>query len=147
LGELESEENVPVMKIDDGGGSGGAPMILELAPGGLGIDNLRLDKLGEPLVNQKRKKEGRRGSSFTGGGDDTAAARNKGGDNGERGVLKRVCLQGEGKGASRSSGSTLNSDQERGRRGEAEGACGSRRLPLKAADISGRSGRKGNGRV
>jgi hypothetical protein len=62
-----------------------------------------------------------------------------------KGMLKRVCLQCESKGASRSSGSTLNINQERGRRGEAEGACGGRRLPLKAADISGRSGGKGNG--
>jgi hypothetical protein len=62
-----------------------------------------------------------------------------------KGMLKRVCLQCESKGASRSSGSTLNINQERGRRGEAEGACGGRCLPLKAADISGRSGGKGNG--
>jgi hypothetical protein len=52
-----------------------------------------------------------------------------------KGMLKRVCLQCESKGASRSSGSTLNINQERGRRGEAEGACGGRCLPLKAADI------------
>jgi hypothetical protein len=82
LSELECEETVPVMKIDDGGGSGGAPAILELALGGLGVNNLRRDKLGEPLANQKRKKEGRRGLSFTGGSYDTAAARNTGGGNG-----------------------------------------------------------------
>jgi hypothetical protein len=39
-GKLECEENVPVMKIDDGGGSGGAPATLELAPGRLGVVNL-----------------------------------------------------------------------------------------------------------
>jgi hypothetical protein len=61
-----------------------------------------------------------------------------------KGMLKHVCLQCESKGASRSSGSTLNSNRERGRRGEAEGACGGRRLPLKVVDISGRSGGKGN---
>jgi hypothetical protein len=32
-----------------------------------------------------------------------------------------MCLQCEGKGESGSSGSTLNSNRERGRRGEAEG--------------------------
>jgi hypothetical protein len=108
------------------------------APGGLGVNNLRLDKLGEPLANQKRKKEGRRDLSFTGGSDDTAAARNRGGSKGERGVLERVCLRCESKGKSRSSGSSLNSNQERGRRGEAERSCGGRRLPLMAAVISGR---------
>jgi hypothetical protein len=54
-----------------------------------------------------------------------------------------VFLQCEGKGESGSSGLTLNSNRERGRRGEAERASGGRRLPLKAAGISGRSGRKG----
>jgi hypothetical protein len=39
-GELECEENVPMMKIDDGGGLGGAPTTLELAPGRLGVVNL-----------------------------------------------------------------------------------------------------------
>jgi hypothetical protein len=87
---------VPVTKIDDGGGSGGAPTTLELAAGRLGVVNLRRDKLGEPLANQKRKKEGQRGLSFTGGSDDTAAAAMV------KGVLKRVCLQCESKGASRS---------------------------------------------
>jgi hypothetical protein len=52
--ELECEENVPVMKIGDGGGSGGAPVTLELAPVRLGVVNLLQDKLGEPLANQKR---------------------------------------------------------------------------------------------
>jgi hypothetical protein len=73
-GELECEENVPVMKIDDDGGSGGSPATLELALGRLGVVNLLQDKLGEPLANQKIKKEGRRGLSFTDGGDDTVAA-------------------------------------------------------------------------
>jgi hypothetical protein len=73
-GEIECEENVSVMKIDGGVGSGGTPTTLELAPGRLGVVNLLQDKLGEPLVNQKRKEKGRRGLSFTGGGDDTAAA-------------------------------------------------------------------------
>jgi hypothetical protein len=56
LGELEGEGNVPVTKIDDGGGSGDAPATLELAPGRLRVVNLRRDKLGEPLANQKKKK-------------------------------------------------------------------------------------------
>jgi hypothetical protein len=66
-------------RLGNGGGSGGALAILDLAPGGLGVNKLRWDKLGEPLANQKGKKEGRRGLSFTGGSDDTAAARNRGG--------------------------------------------------------------------
>jgi hypothetical protein len=73
LGELEGEGSMQVTKIDDGGGSGGAPATLELAPGRLGVVNLRRDKLGEPMANQKRKKEGRRGLSFTDSGDDKAA--------------------------------------------------------------------------
>jgi hypothetical protein len=117
FGELECEETVPVKNIDDDGRSGGAPAILELAPGGIGVNNMRRDKLGEPLANQKRKKEGRRDLSFTGGSNDTTAARNRGGGKGERGVLERVCLRCESKGKSRSSGSSLNSNQERGRRG------------------------------
>jgi hypothetical protein len=60
-----------------------------------------------------------------------------------KGMLKRVCLQCESKGASRSSSSTLNSNRERGKGGEAEGASDGRGLPLKAAGISGRSGGKG----
>jgi hypothetical protein len=45
-----------------------------------------------------------------------------------------MCLQCVGKGASRSLGSTLNSNRERGRPGEAEGSCGGRRLPLMVAE-------------
>jgi hypothetical protein len=70
LGELEGEGNVPVTKIDDGSRLGGAPATLGLAPGRLGVVNLRRDKLGEPLANKKRKKEGWRGLSFTVGGDE-----------------------------------------------------------------------------
>jgi hypothetical protein len=61
LCELEGEGIVPVTKIDDDGRSGGAPAILELAPGRLGVINLRRDKLGEPLANQIRKKERKKG--------------------------------------------------------------------------------------
>jgi hypothetical protein len=122
-----------VRKLGNGAGSGGALAILELAPGGLGVNNLRRDKLGESLANQKRKKEGRRGLSFTGGSDDTAAAGNRGSNNGGREVLERVCLQSESKGKSRSSGSSLNSNPEGRRRGKAEGSRGGRRLPLMAA--------------
>jgi hypothetical protein len=60
-----------------------------------------------------------------------------------KGLLERACLQSEGKGGSRSSGSSLISNQERRRRGEAEGLGGGRRLPLMAAAISGRGLRKG----
>jgi hypothetical protein len=70
-GELEGEGDATVEELGNGGGSGGALAILELAPGGLGVNNLWRDKLGEPLANQKRKKEGRRGLSFTGDSDDT----------------------------------------------------------------------------
>jgi hypothetical protein len=70
LGELEGEGDEPVKKTDDDGGSGGAPATLELAQGRLGVVNLLHDKLGEPLVNQKRKKKGRRVLSFTGSADE-----------------------------------------------------------------------------
>jgi hypothetical protein len=54
--------------------------------------------------------------SFTGGGGRTEAAAMV------KGMLKRVCLQCESKGASRSSGSTLNSNREReGREGRRKG--------------------------
>jgi hypothetical protein len=59
------------------------------------------------------------------------------------GLLELACLQSEGKGGSRSSGSSLNSSQERRRRGEAEAFGGGRRLPLMAAAFSGRGLRKG----
>jgi hypothetical protein len=135
LCELEGEGIVPMTKIDDGGGSGGAPAILELAPGRLGVVNLWRDKLGEPLANQMRKKE-RRAAGFVlhrrRRGTEAAAK--------VKGELGRVCLQCESKGESRSSGSSLNSNQERGRRGEAEGSCGGRRLPLMAA--ASRAGRR-----
>jgi hypothetical protein len=90
-GELENVGDAPAGKLGNDGRSGDAPAILELAPGGLEVNNLRRDKLGEPLANQKRKKEGRRGLSFTGGRDDTAATRNRGGSNGERGGA-RACV-------------------------------------------------------
>jgi hypothetical protein len=61
------------MKVDDGGGSGGALATLELAQGRLGVVNLMHDKLGELLANQDRKKKGRRVLSFTGSDDGTAA--------------------------------------------------------------------------
>jgi hypothetical protein len=58
LGKFEDEGDEPVMKIDDGDGSGGAPLTLELAQGRLRVVNLLHDKLGEPLANQKRNKKG-----------------------------------------------------------------------------------------
>jgi hypothetical protein len=98
-------------------------------PTGAGDENLRQYKLGEPLANPRRKKEGRQSLSFTSDGEDTAAAKNRGIGNGEWEVLERVCLQKVGKGASRSSSTTLNSHQE-GEGGEtrrrdhaAAGAC------------------------
>jgi hypothetical protein len=63
-----------------------------------------------------------------------------------KGMLKCVCLQCESKGASRSSGTTLNSHRERGRRGEEGGSCDGRRLPLMAAASRARAEEKGNGR-
>jgi hypothetical protein len=85
LCELEGEGIVPMTKIDDGGGSGGAPAILELAPGRLGVVNLRRDKLGEPLANQMRKKE-RRAAGFV----LHRRRRGTGGGKGERGAWARV---------------------------------------------------------
>jgi hypothetical protein len=64
-----------------------------------------------------------------------------------KGLLERTCLQSEGKGGSRSSGSSLNRNQERRRRGEAESLGGGRRLPLMVAAISARGLRKGNSQI
>jgi hypothetical protein len=51
---------------------------------GPGDENLQQPELDEPLVNPRRKKEGRRRSSFTGGDEfTTAAAGTRGGDVGE----------------------------------------------------------------
>jgi hypothetical protein len=60
-----------------------------------------------------------------------------------KGMLKRVCLQCESKGARRSSSSTLSNNRERGKGREAEGTSGGWLLSLKAAGILGRSGGKG----
>jgi hypothetical protein len=60
------------------------------APTGPGDKNLLQPKLHEPLVNPRRKKEGRRRLSFTGGDEfTTAAAGTQGGDVGEL-MLERV---------------------------------------------------------
>jgi hypothetical protein len=51
---------------------------------GPGDENLQQPELDEPLVNLRRKKEGRRRLSFTGGDEfTTAAAGTRGGDAGE----------------------------------------------------------------
>jgi hypothetical protein len=52
---------------------------------GPGDENLQQPELDEPLVNPRRKKEGRRRLSFTGGDEDTAAAKNRDGGKGEWG--------------------------------------------------------------
>jgi hypothetical protein len=72
--------------------------------------------------------------SFTGGDEDTAEAKNRGGGNGEWGVLECVCLQEVGKGASRSSSTPLNSHQER------EGGEEIMRRPALATDGRGHLG-------
>jgi hypothetical protein len=60
------------------------------APTGLGDENLQQFELDEPLVNPRRKKEGRRRLSFTCGDEfTTAAAGTRGGNAGEL-VLERV---------------------------------------------------------
>jgi hypothetical protein len=54
------------------------------APTGLGDENLQQSELDEPLVNPRRKKEGRRRLSFTGSDEfTTAVAGTRGGDAGE----------------------------------------------------------------
>jgi hypothetical protein len=61
-----------------------------VAPTGPGDENLQQSELDEPLVNPRRRKEGRRRLSFTGGGVfTTAAAGTRGGDAGDL-VLERV---------------------------------------------------------
>jgi hypothetical protein len=61
-----------------------------VAPTGSGDENLQQSELDEPLVNPRRKKEGRRRLSFTGGDEiTTAAAGTRGGNAGEL-VLERV---------------------------------------------------------
>jgi hypothetical protein len=59
------------------------------APTGSGDEDLQQSELDEPLVNPKRRKEGRRRLSFTGGEFRTAAAGTRGGDARES-VLERV---------------------------------------------------------
>jgi hypothetical protein len=59
------------------------------APTGSGDEDLQQSELDEPLVNPKRRKEGRRRLSFTGGEFTTAAAGTRGGDAGES-VLEQV---------------------------------------------------------
>jgi hypothetical protein len=60
------------------------------APTGSGDENLQQSELDEPLVNPKRRKEGRRRLSFTGGSVfTTAASGTRGGDAGDL-VLERV---------------------------------------------------------
>jgi hypothetical protein len=55
-GEIECEEDVSVMKVDNGGVSGGALATLELAQGRLEVVNLLHDKLGELPANQEERK-------------------------------------------------------------------------------------------
>jgi hypothetical protein len=64
---------------------------LGAAPTGPGDENLQQSELDEPLVNPRRRKEGRRRLSFIGDGVFTAAAAGtRGGDAGDL-VLERVC--------------------------------------------------------
>jgi hypothetical protein len=60
------------------------------APTGFGDENLQQSKLDEPLVNPKRKREGRRRLSFTGGDECTTAAAGTRGDGAGELVLERV---------------------------------------------------------
>jgi hypothetical protein len=68
------------------------------APTGSGVENLQPIELDEPLVNPKRRKEGRRGLSFTGGDNCTAAAGTRGGGAGELGLEQASGCAGKAKG-------------------------------------------------
>jgi hypothetical protein len=86
-GELEGKEDATAVELGNGSGSGSAPV---WSPAGLGDENLQQSELDEPLVNPRRKKEGRRRFSFTGGDEfTTVVAGTRGGDAGEL-VLERV---------------------------------------------------------
>jgi hypothetical protein len=79
-----------VAELGNGGGSGGAPVWSRRGSHGPWDENLQQSELDEPLVNPKRRKEGRQRLSFTGGDEfTTAAAGTRGGDAGDL-VLERV---------------------------------------------------------
>jgi hypothetical protein len=89
-GELEGEEDAMAAELGNSGGSGGAPVWSRRGSHGLWDEDLQQTRLDEPLVNPKRRKEGRRRLSFTGGDDCTAAtAGTRGGGAGEL-VLKQA---------------------------------------------------------
>jgi hypothetical protein len=101
---------------------------------GPGDENLQQLELDEPLVNPRRKKEGRRRLSFTGGGGNPRR-RCWGIDARARGVVCCGC-----KGECRSSSACLNSSRERKER-RWKGDHRPASLPLMAC---GRSGTIGN---
>jgi hypothetical protein len=69
------------------------------APTGSGDENLQQSELDEPLVNPKRKREGRRRLSFTGGDECTAAAAGtRGGGAGELVLEQASWCPGKAKG-------------------------------------------------
>jgi hypothetical protein len=87
-GELEGEEDATAAELGNGGESGGAPVWSWCGSHGPRDENLQQSELDEPLVNPRRKKEGRRRLSFTGGYEfTTTTAGTRGGDAGEL-VLK-----------------------------------------------------------
>jgi hypothetical protein len=77
-----------------------------------GDENLQQPELDEPLVNPRRKKEGRRRLSFTGGDEDTAAAKNRAAMESE-GARARVVVCCGCKEGRRSSSTSLNRSIER----------------------------------
>jgi hypothetical protein len=89
-GKLEDEEDATTAELGNGGGSGGSPVWSRLGSTGSGDENLQQSELDEPLVNPRRKREGRRRLSFTGGDEFTTAAAGTRGDDAGDLVLERV---------------------------------------------------------
>jgi hypothetical protein len=68
------------------------------APTGFGDENLQQSELDEPLVNPKRKGEGRQRLSFTGGDECTTTAGTRGGGTGELVLEQASGCTGKAKG-------------------------------------------------
>jgi hypothetical protein len=126
-GELASEVNAPVRKLDNGGGSVAFRCGRGAATTGVGDGNLQQHVLDKPLAIPRIKKKERRNQSFTGGDEFTAAAGTRGGGAGGIGSRVRVLVCCGGKGEGRSLNASLNRSKGKkakgGGRTPSGGAC------------------------
>jgi hypothetical protein len=107
-GELASEVNASVRKLDNGGGSAALRFGRGGATTGVGDGNLQQHVLDKPLAIPRIKKKERRNESFTGSDEFTAAAGTRGGGAGGIGARVRVLVCCRGKGEGRSLNASLN---------------------------------------